>query len=166
MIHVSDRTSETVLSVRDVSISFTVDGRDVVAVPSASWELRRGEVLAVVGESGSGKSATALAVVGLLPPGARARGTIEFDGRNLLDLPESELRELRGTRIAMVFQDPLNSLDPVFTVGFQLTELLRVHDHRMTAAGARTRALELLRSVDLPDPELKFAQYPHQLSGG
>jgi peptide/nickel transport system ATP-binding protein len=156
----------TVLSVRDVSISFTVDGRDVLAVPSASWELRRGEVLAVVGESGSGKSATALAVVGLLPPGAKATGTIEFDGRNLLDLPESEIREVRGRRIAMVFQDPLNSLDPVFTVGFQLTELLRVHDHRLSAAQARTRALELLRSVDLPDPELKFRQYPHQLSGG
>ncbi|MFD0483994.1 dipeptide ABC transporter ATP-binding protein [Kineococcus sp. GCM10028916] len=149
-----------------MSISFTVDGRDVVAVPSASWELRRGEVLAIVGESGSGKSATALAVVGLLPAGAKASGTVEFDGRNLLDLPESQLRELRGTRIAMVFQDPLNSLDPVFTVGFQLTELLRVHDHRMSAAQAKTRALELLRSVDLPDPELKFAQYPHQLSGG
>ncbi|WP_380260264.1 dipeptide ABC transporter ATP-binding protein [Kineococcus sp. GCM10028916] len=162
----SDQTRETVLSVRDVSISFTVDGRDVVAVPSASWELRRGEVLAIVGESGSGKSATALAVVGLLPAGAKASGTVEFDGRNLLDLPESQLRELRGTRIAMVFQDPLNSLDPVFTVGFQLTELLRVHDHRMSAAQAKTRALELLRSVDLPDPELKFAQYPHQLSGG
>jgi peptide/nickel transport system ATP-binding protein len=156
----------TVLSVRDVSISFTVDGRDVLAVPSASWELRRGEVLAVVGESGSGKSTTALAVVGLLPPGAKATGTIEFDGRNLLDLPESEIREVRGRRIAMVFQDPLNSLDPVFTVGFQLTELLRVHDHRLSAAQARTRALELLRSVDLPDPELKFRQYPHQLSGG
>jgi len=159
-------TEMHVLEVKDLSISFSVDGSDVVAVPSVSWELRRGEVLAIVGESGSGKSATALAVAGLLPPGAKANGTIEFDGQNLLDLPESGMRALRGTRIAMVFQDPLNSLDPVFTVGFQLTELLRVHDPKLGSAQAKERARELLEAVDLPDPDLKLRQYPHQLSGG
>ncbi|WP_432512560.1 dipeptide ABC transporter ATP-binding protein [Kineococcus sp. SYSU DK001] len=162
----NDPTPDVVLRLRDVGVTFPVDGRDVPAVTGAGWELRRGEVLAVVGESGSGKSATALAVLGLLPPGARTTGTIEFDGRDLLALPEPELRALRGRRIAMVFQDPLNSLDPVFTVGFQLVELLRVHDPRLSAARARARALDLLRAVDLPDPERRLGQYPHQLSGG
>jgi len=125
-----------------------------------------GEVLALVGESGSGKSATALAVARLLPHSATAKGTVRFDGRNLLDLNDDRMRDIRGQRIAMIFQDPLNALDPVFTIGSQITELLQVHNPRLSSTQAKTQALELLRSVNMPDPELKLTQYPHQLSGG
>ncbi len=162
----SSPESVPVLRVTDLRIGFNIDGNEHVAVESANWELRRGEVLAIVGESGSGKSASALALTGLLPRGATATGDVHFDGRNLLDLTDPEIRQLRGRRIAMIFQDPLNSLDPVFSIGDQMGELLRVHNPRLNRQQARERALELLRSVNMPDPETKLTQYPHQLSGG
>ncbi|MFJ6453930.1 dipeptide ABC transporter ATP-binding protein [Paenarthrobacter sp. NPDC091669] len=157
---------EPVLSVEGLTVSFGINGIDHVAVDSVSWNVHPGEVVALVGESGSGKSATALAVAGLLPHSATAKGTVQFDGRNLLDLSEDRMRDIRGQRIAMIFQDPLNALDPVFTIGSQISELLRVHNPRLSSAQAKSRALELLRSVNMPDPELKLTQYPHQLSGG
>ncbi|MEJ5914516.1 ABC transporter ATP-binding protein [Pseudokineococcus sp. 1T1Z-3] len=154
------------LRVEDLDVEFTVDGRPVPAIVSASWELARGEVLAVVGESGSGKSTTALALLGLLPAGARARGTALFEGQDLLSLDEKAMREVRGSRIAMIFQDPTGSLDPVFTIGSQMVELLRTHHPGMTREAARARAVELLEQVDVPDPARRLGQYPHELSGG
>ena len=127
--------------------------------------VRRGEVLALVGESGSGKSMTARAVLGLLPPGARASGSIRYDGVDLLTLSDRDLDKIRGARIAMVFQEPQTALNPVRTIGWQLKEALRAHG--TTARGAvRERSLELLRQVEIPDPEERLNYYPHQLSGG
>lgn len=157
---------EPVLSVAGLTVSFGINGINHVAVDSVSWDAYPGEVLALVGESGSGKSATALAVAGLLPHSATARGSVRFRERNLLDLSEDRMRDIRGQRIAMIFQDPLNALDPVFTIGSQITELLRVHNPRLNKSQAKAKALELMRSVNMPDPELKLTQYPHQLSGG
>lgn len=161
-----DPGDQPVLSVEGLRVEFDVDDRRHTAVEEVEWELFRGEVLAVVGESGSGKSATALALAGLLPDNAIATGRVLFGGRNLLHASENQLQAIRGRQIAMIFQDPLNALDPVFTIGSQMVELLRVHDPRLSRPAARERALELLRSVRMPDPEAKFRQYPHQLSGG
>jgi peptide/nickel transport system ATP-binding protein len=130
------------------------------------FDLHPGEVLALVGESGSGKSVTSLAVLGLLPPNATATGRILVDGRDVLGASERELAAVRGDRIAMIFQDPSNALDPVFTVGYQLREMLRRHRPAMSRTERTTRAVELLRMVELPDPEDRLAYYPHQLSGG
>ncbi|WP_350352002.1 ABC transporter ATP-binding protein [Microbacterium sp. A8/3-1] len=161
-----DRAGDPILSVSALTVTFGIDRDRNTAVDTAAWELHRGEVLAIVGESGSGKSATALAVAGLLPAGAVATGSILFDGRNLLEIGEKAMRSVRGRRIAMIFQDPLNALDPVFSIGSQMIELLRVYDPELGRAAARDRALQLLQSVRMPDPERKLGQYPHQLSGG
>jgi len=155
-------TAEPVLRIDDLHISFA---HPRPAVDGVSVTLRRGEVLALVGESGSGKSMTARAVLGLLPPGAKARGTIEHEGRNLLDCSEKELDRVRGARIAMVFQEPQTALNPVRTIGWQLKEALRAHG-TTGRAEVRRRSLELLRQVEIPDPEERLGYYPHQLSGG
>ena len=155
-----------VLAVEDLSVDFLVDGRSQPAVRGVSWELRRGEVLAVVGESGSGKSVSALAVLGLLPRNTRISGRVRYAGRDLLTLGARELRRLRGAEISVVFQDPSAALDPVFTVGQQVVEVLRSHRPGMTRAQARARTVELFGLVDLPDPEARLRFYPHQLSGG
>ncbi|WP_299958294.1 ABC transporter ATP-binding protein [uncultured Modestobacter sp.] len=157
---------DVVLAVEDLHVEFVVEGRSHTAVRSASWELRRGEVLAVVGESGSGKSVSAMAVLGLLPRNARVTGHVRHGGRDLLTLAPRELRALRGAQISVVFQDPSAALDPVFTVGQQVVEVLRAHRPGMTRAEARARAVELFTLVDLPDPEARLRFYPHQLSGG
>ncbi|KRF12359.1 glutathione ABC transporter ATP-binding protein [Nocardioides sp. Soil797] len=135
------------------------------AVNDISLSIVEGEVLALVGESGSGKSMTARAVLGLLPPGARASGSIRFRGEEVLGLPEDQLARLRGRRIAMVFQEPQTALNPVRTVGWQIREVLRAHG-RISAAAARKRAVELLEEVEIPEPERRIGHYPHQLSGG
>ncbi|TKR24113.1 ABC transporter ATP-binding protein [Cellulomonas hominis] len=158
-----------VLSVRDLTVTFRVDrGRspDVHAVRGVSFDLHAGEVLAVVGESGSGKSVSSLAVLGLLPGTARVTGSARLGDLELVGLDDGALSDVRGRRAAMIFQDPSNALDPVFTIGFQLRETLRRHLPGLSRAEARARAVELLRLVELPDPEDRLRFYPHQLSGG
>ncbi|WP_226352290.1 ABC transporter ATP-binding protein [Pseudonocardia sp. ICBG601] len=151
----------TVLSVRDLRISFG----DTVAVDGVDLTVRRGEVDALVGESGSGKTLTARSVLGLLPDAATASGSVELAGDSVLGAPEEALDRVRGTRAAMVFQEPQTALNPVRTVGWQLVEAIRAHA-RVPRAQARRRAVELLRLVDLPEPERRVRSYPHQLSGG
>ena len=158
---------EPVLSVRDLSVRFTRRGReDVRAVDGVSFDVRAGEVVGLVGESGCGKSVTSLAVMGLLPKrGVEVGGQVLLDGRDLRNLPDAELRDLRGREVAMVFQDPMNSLNPVVPIGRQVTEVLTRHAG-LSGAGARTEAVELLRRVGIPDPDRRLGEYPHQLSGG
>jgi microcin C transport system ATP-binding protein len=155
------------LAVRNLAVSFAVDGGDVAAVRNVSFTLDRGETLGLVGESGSGKSVTALSIVQLLPyPKARhPAGSIVFQDRELVGAPETELQRVRGDRIAMIFQEPMTSLNPLHTIEKQVNESLRVH-RGLSRAAARARTLELLRLVGLPEAERRLGAYPHQLSGG
>ena len=155
-----------VLSVEKLRIEFPLRRRTLVAVDDVSFELDRGEVLGVVGESGAGKSLTGAAIIGLLrPPGRIAGGRIWIDGRRVDNLGASEMRRLRGRTVAAIFQDPMTSLNPLFTVGQQLVETIRTH-LPLGRAEARDRAIGLLREVGIPAPEQRFDQYPHQFSGG
>ena len=157
------QTPDPLLTVRQLAISFA---HPRPAVNDISLEVGRGEVVALVGESGSGKSMTARAVLGLLPPGARASGSIRFAGEEILGIGEARLADLRGRHIAMVFQEPQTALNPVRTVGWQIREALRAHDRKEDKRRSRERAVELLGQVEMPDPEERLAYYPHQLSGG
>ncbi|PZX17658.1 peptide/nickel transport system ATP-binding protein/oligopeptide transport system ATP-binding protein [Palleronia aestuarii] len=158
---------EPVLDVRDLKTVFKTRTGEVHAVNSISFDLRPGELLGVVGESGSGKSVTMMSLIGLLPsPPAQIRGgTVTFEGRNLLTVPEADLRKIRGRRIGFVFQDPMTSLNPVFTVGDQIIEPIRKH-MRLDRKAARARALELMQLVGIPDAARRLTDYPHQFSGG
>ncbi|MFN8723316.1 MAG: ABC transporter ATP-binding protein [Rhodospirillales bacterium] len=158
---------DTLLSVEDLRVVFRdAEGRETVAVDDGRFRVARGATVGIVGESGSGKSVTALAIMGLLPrQGATATGRIAFDGLDLLTQPEAVLRDLRGDRIAMIFQEPMTSLNPSFRVGDQIVEAIRRH-RGGTAAAARARALEMLRRVRIPAPERRIDDYPHRLSGG
>ncbi|WP_330434676.1 ABC transporter ATP-binding protein [Streptomyces sp. NBC_00825] len=156
---------EPVLSVRDLSVSFRSDTRTVHAVDGVSYDLFPGEVLAVVGESGCGKSVTSMAVMGLLPPTARIGGSIRLGGRELAGASEKELQKVRGKDIAMIFQEPMTSLNPVLTIGRQIGEVLRRHQG-LSRKEARARAVELLDLVGIPAPQRRVEEYPHQLSGG
>jgi peptide/nickel transport system ATP-binding protein len=154
------------LQVRDLSVRFA--GQDTVthAVDSISFELAAGEILGLVGESGCGKSVTALAMLGLLPARAAQRsGAVMFDGRELLGMGEPELQTLRGNRIAMIFQEPMTSLNPVLTIGHQIAEAVRIH-RRASAHEARAAARSILTRVRMPDANSRLDDYPHQLSGG
>ena len=155
------------LSIKNLHTVFETNGRVARAVDGVSWDVERGETLGVVGESGSGKSTAALSILRLIqPPGRIVSGSmIMFEGRNLATLNERELRAVRGDRIAMVFQDPTTALNPVFSVGEQITEAVRVHEHTSHDA-AWAQAVAMLRDVGVPAPELRATQYPHQLSGG
>jgi peptide/nickel transport system ATP-binding protein len=154
------------LSVRGLCVSFRTGGERVPALEDVSFDLRSGEVLALVGESGSGKSLTALAVMGLLPEAARVdRGAVLLESRDLVGLPAPEMTRLRGDRMSMIFQEPLTSLNPVLTIGRQLTEGLEFH-LGLTPQAAAVRAGELLRLVGIPAAERRLREYPHQLSGG
>jgi oligopeptide transport system ATP-binding protein len=157
----------TLLRVRNLSTEFATDRGRVRAVQGISFDLAEGEVLGVVGESGSGKSVAALSIMRMIPepPGHVSADELSFDGEDLLGLGERAARDIRGARIAMVFQDPMRSLNPVLTVGRQLTEVLRRHQ-RMGAGAARRRAIELLEKVGIPLAERRMSAYPHQLSGG
>ncbi|UWQ19086.1 ABC transporter ATP-binding protein [Jannaschia sp. M317] len=156
-----------VLSVRDLDISVRQHGGAKPLVTSLTFDLRRGETLAIAGESGSGKSLTSLAIMGLLPPPAVhvSGGSITFDGIDLTKLAETKLQAIRGSRIAMIFQEPMTALNPVMRIGDQLVEALRAHEP-LSRHAARARALEALRAVRLTDPEQRLGQYPHELSGG
>jgi peptide/nickel transport system ATP-binding protein len=153
------------LEVRDLRTSFAVEGRELVAVDGVSFELQPGRTLAIVGESGCGKSVTALSIMGLVAPPGRVEGEIRFEGTELRKLSASALRELRGNRLSMIFQEPMTSLNPAFTVGDQIAEVLLRH-RAVSREEARSRAIELLRQVHVPSPEARFNDYPHRLSGG
>jgi oligopeptide/dipeptide ABC transporter ATP-binding protein len=155
------------LSVRNLRTVFGTMQGEVTAVDDVSFDVVPGEVLGIVGESGSGKSVTALSIMGLLPqpPGRVAGGEILFEGRDLLKLSPGELRQMRGAAIGMIFQEPMTSLNPVFTIGDQISETVRVHE-RIGAQAARNRAIEMLAKVGIPSPERRVDDYPHQLSGG
>lgn len=158
-------TPETVLEVRDLGVDFWVDGTFYPAAVGLDYAVRRGEVLAIVGESGSGKSSSAMALLGLLPPNAKVTGSITLLGKELQGIPQRELRAVRGNQIAVIFQEPMTALNPVYTVGFQIMEALRSH-FDLGPVEAKERAVDLLRKVEMPDPETAFHKYPHQLSGG
>ena len=136
------------------------------AVDTISFHINPGETLGLVGESGSGKSATSLALLRLLPPGAQLAGSVDFAGANLLTLPEAAVRRLRGRELAMIFQEPMTALNPVMTVGRQIAEALRTHHSGLSRTEVRTRVLRAMHDVALPDPELRFDHYPYQFSGG
>ncbi len=154
------------LTISGLTIDFTVDGTTSRAVDGVSLEVHESEVVALVGESGSGKSATAMAVLGLLPRTATVGGSIRLGDEELLGLDDDALRGIRGRRVAMVFQDPQGALNPVFSIGFQLMEAVRQQDPSLSRSARRARAIELLRQVEIPNPESRLGYYPHQLSGG
>ncbi len=157
---------DELLEIDGLRIGFKAHGKTSFAVRGIDLTVRRGEALGVVGESGSGKSVTALAVMGLLTPAARVLGgEVRFKGTNLLSLAEPQLRRIRGGQISMVFQDPLTSLNPAFTVGRQLLDVIMTHQ-RVDRATAHKRAIEVLSLVGIPAPTARLASYPHQFSGG
>ena len=160
-------TAMPILDVKGLKTVFRTRGGEVHAVNSVDFDLRPGELLGVVGESGSGKSVTMMSLLRLLPsPPAEMRdGTVMFDGQDLLKISPEDLRKIRGSKIGFIFQDPMTSLNPVYTIGFQLAEPLRAH-LGMSKAQARTRSIELLQLVGIPDPERRLKDYPHQFSGG
>jgi peptide/nickel transport system ATP-binding protein len=153
------------LEVSDLSVRFQTDDGPVQAVDRVSFTLEQGQVLAIVGESGCGKSVTTMSLLRLLPPSATVTGAARFDGRDLLSASDGELRSVRGREVSFIFQDPMTSLNPVFTVGRQIGEVLRRH-LGMNKAQARERTIELLGLVGIPSPKNRVDEYPHQLSGG
>ena len=155
-----------ILSVRDLRVRFHTDDGEVKAVDGVSFDLWPHEVLGIVGESGSGKSVTSMAILGLLPPKAKITGEVRYQGRDLLTLPEREMQRLRGGRLAMVFQDALAALNPVFSVGDQIIEAVKVHNPGFGKEQLRDRAVELLELVGIPNPRSRADQYPHEFSGG
>jgi peptide/nickel transport system ATP-binding protein len=160
-------SDEALLKIDDLRTYFKMEGGLARAVDGVSYEIRAGRTLAVVGESGSGKSVTALSILRLIPspPGVHAGGHIFSEGKDLTTLSEAELRDIRGNKIAMIFQEPMTSLNPVFTVGDQIGESLRLHKG-LSRAQAREQAIALLREVKIPSPEARIDEHPHQLSGG
>jgi len=155
-----------ILNVDDLRVSFATEDGVVQAVSGVSFELQAGEVLAIVGESGSGKSVTAQTITGLTrAPNARITGSVTYRGRELNGLDDDQLRDVRGEQIAMIFQDPMTSLNPVYRVGDQIAEMIRAH-RDVSKREAADRAVELLRSVGIPNPERRVRHYPHEFSGG
>jgi peptide/nickel transport system ATP-binding protein len=155
------------LEVQDLTTCFKVDGGEFTAIDGISFSVEAGHTLGIVGESGCGKSVTSLSIMGLLPKGQGriASGSIKFDGVDLATLSEPELRAMRGNRLAMIFQEPMTSLNPAFTVGDQLIEAIRCHKD-ISRAEARAHAIEMLRRVRIPSPETRIDAYPHKMSGG
>lgn len=158
--------TEPLLTVSDLSVTFNPKTKPVYAVRGVDYTVAPGEFLGIVGESGSGKSVSSMAVMGLLPSSAQVEGSIRFDGQELLGKNDREMSRLRGGDIAMVFQDPLSALTPVYTIGQQIIEGLRLHDRSLTQHAARTRAEELLRVVGIPNPARRLDAFPHEFSGG
>lgn len=159
--------AETILQVEDLKTFFHTDGGLVKAVNGVSFEIEKGKTLGIVGESGCGKSITSLSIMGLLeiPPAEIAGGRIIFEGEDLLKKNEEEMRKIRGRKIAMIFQEPMTSLNPVYTVGQQIMEAILLHEN-VTKREAKKRGIEMLNMVRIPLPEKRFDEYPHQLSGG
>jgi peptide/nickel transport system ATP-binding protein/oligopeptide transport system ATP-binding protein len=159
--------SETLLEIKDLKTYFDLEEGTVRAVDGVGFRIEKGETLGVVGESGCGKSVTAMSILQLnpVPPTRYAGGSIHFKGRDLLELPEADLRKVRGNDITMIFQEPMTSLNPVYTVGRQIMEVLELH-RRQTPQEARAYTIEMLKKVGIPSPESRIDEYPHQLSGG
>lgn len=159
--------SEPILTVDDLTVEFRgAKGTGVRAVDGVSFEVHGGEIVAVVGESGSGKSVTAMSVLGLLPKNANTAGSIRLGETELIGADTATLEAVRGKRAAMIFQDPFGALDPVFTIGFQIREVLKKHFPALSGAERRQKTIDLLRAVELSEPEKRASAYPHQLSGG
>ena len=163
----TDRAASPLLSIRDLSVAFGVGERQVLAVDRVSFDIRKGETMALVGESGSGKSVTALSVMKLLPypPAHHPSGSIRFKAREMLTMPENEIRQIRGNDITIIFQEPMTSLNPLHTIEKQIGEILLLHQG-LNGARARARIVDLLTQVGIPDPATRLGSYPHQLSGG
>jgi oligopeptide/dipeptide ABC transporter ATP-binding protein len=161
------KKNDTVLAVENLVTSFRTDDGVVTALDGVSFKILRGRTLGVVGESGCGKSVTSLSIMRLLPQGSGRvdAGQILFDGQDLLQIPEQEMRSLRGNRIAMIFQEPMTALNPVFTAGDQIIEVFKTH-RAMDSNAARSAALKMMELVRIPDPERRLDEYPHQMSGG
>jgi oligopeptide/dipeptide ABC transporter ATP-binding protein len=157
--------AQPLLKVEDLTVEFPTDDGIVHAVRDLSFELNPGEVLGVVGESGSGKSVSSMAILGLLPKTARVSGSISYRGQELNGLSYNEMRKYRGNSVSMIFQDPMTSLNPVFTVGYQLAEAYREH-HQVSKKAAWAKAIEALEQVGIPQPDRRAAQYPYEFSGG
>jgi oligopeptide/dipeptide ABC transporter ATP-binding protein len=159
---------EPVLSIRDLVVDFSTEDGVVHAVDDVSYDVYPGETLGVVGESGSGKSVTVMSILGLVPtpPGKIVRGEAFFKGVDLLKVSERELRDIRGKDVAMIFQDPMTSLNPVFTIGEQISEAMLVHDPKLKEEAAKQKAIDLLKLVGVPNAERRVDQYPHEYSGG
>ena len=157
--------SEKILDIKDLSIRYITEEETVLAVNGISFSLDKGESIGLVGETGAGKTTTALGIMGLVPdpPGEITSGTIEFEGENLLEYPEKKMREIRGGKISMIFQDPMTSLNPVMPVGDQIREVVLLHNN-VSKAEARSRAEEMLEQVGIPKE--RYDDYPHQFSGG
>jgi microcin C transport system ATP-binding protein len=162
-----DAINQPLLSVRDLSVAFHQQSGASVAVDRISFEIKRGECVALVGESGSGKSVSALSILKLLPypTASHPSGSIRFKGRELISMSENDIREIRGNDISIIFQEPMTSLNPLHTIESQIGEILHLHNS-VSGSMVRTRTLELLRQVGIPEPETRLASYPHQLSGG
>ncbi|RRE02647.1 ABC transporter ATP-binding protein [Mycobacteroides abscessus subsp. massiliense] len=158
-------TSDSVVDITGLTVDFEVDKQWVPAVKGVSLSVAKGEVLAIVGESGSGKSTTAMAIPALLPPSARVRGSVKLNGAELLGATNDELRAVRGKDVAVIFQEPMTALNPVYTIGWQIAEAVCAHK-KISRRQARDRAVELLELVDMPEPAKRVKHYPHQLSGG
>jgi len=154
-----------ILEVTGLNVDFWVDGTWYPAAIGMNYDVKPGEVLAIVGESGSGKSSSSMALLGLTPSNGRVSGSVKLDGKELIGISSSALRKVRGKDIAVIFQEPMTALNPVYTVGFQIVEALRLHLD-LSPEAAKARAIELLGMVEMPTPELTFQKYPHQLSGG
>jgi len=159
---------EPVLSIRDLVVEFATEDGVVQAVDGVSYDVFPGETLGIVGESGSGKSVSQLAVLGLIPmpPGRIVRGEAFFDGKDTTKMSRKELRKIRGGDVAMVFQDPMTSLNPVFKIGAQLAEAIQAHHPDVSDKAARARSIDLLKLVGVPNPDRRYDQYPHEFSGG
>ncbi|MBT9260105.1 MAG: ABC transporter ATP-binding protein [Clostridiales bacterium] len=159
--------AETLLEIQDLHVEFRTEEGIVPAVAGVSFKINKGETVALVGESGCGKSVTALSIMRLLPePQARiTKGKILFNGKDLVKASQAEMRKIRGNAISMVFQEPMTSLNPVFTVGMQVMEAIMLHQ-KVTEAQAWRQAVDMFKRVGIPDPETRMRQYPHQLSGG
>lgn len=158
--------AEKLLEVKNLKTSFFTHVGEVKAVNDVSFDVYEGQTVGIVGESGSGKSVTSMSIMRLIaPPGKIVDGQIIFEGKDLLKLSEKEMRDIRGNKISMIFQDPMTSLNPVFTIGNQLIEAIKIHN-KVSTAQAKKRAVEMLKLVGIPSPERRLSQYPHEFSGG
>jgi len=158
--------NEPLLTVTNLNVGFGTKSGIVQAATDINFEIRPGEVLAVVGESGSGKSVTALALMRLHPDNTIITGDVQFNGLDLLNLNDRDMRAIRGSDVAMIFQDPMTAMNPVFSVGAQIVETIRVHDSAVSKQDAWSRSVDLLQLVGVPEPKRRASQYPHEYSGG
>ena len=160
--------SEKVLEVKNLKVEFNTDRGVATAVNGVNFDVIKGKTIGIVGESGSGKSVSALSIMRLIPnpPGRISSGEILFKGENLLNIQMEDMRRIRGNKIAMIFQEPMTSLNPVFTVGNQIEEVLELHQSHLSPKDRRDKAIDMLRLVGIPSPEKRVTEYPHQMSGG